>query len=231
VRPGRATAATVAVLAVAASAARGPSSKVAWTLETVKLARGGDAAHGRKLNEDCSGCHGPAGNADTPDIPNLAGQDPLYVYKQLQDYKAELRASPIMGEAVKTLSDKDMADLAAFYASQLPARPASATAGPPRDAAVARLASEGDGRRLIVACDACHGKDGAGNPGFYGMPSLANQKFDDLSLELTNFRSGDRANDVYRVMRDACRSLTDAEIAGLAARYSGTPPKPPEPAK
>jgi len=222
VRPGRALGATMALLAVAASAAKGPSSKVAWTPETVKLARSGDAAHGKKLHEDCAGCHGERGNADTPDLPNLAGQDVLYLYKQLQDYKAELRASPIMGEAVKTLSDKDMADLAAFYAAQAPAR---ATAGrPPRDAAVSRLAAEGDGRRLIVACDACHGRGGAGNPGFYGMPSLANQKFDDLSLELTNFRSGDRANDVYRVMRDACRNLTDAEIAGLAGYYSGTLP-------
>jgi cytochrome c553 len=214
--------AAAAAFAVAASAAKGPSSKVAWTPETVKLARSGDPAHGKKLHDDCSGCHGPAGDADTPDIPNLAGQDVLYLYKQLQDYKAELRASPIMGEAVKTLSEKDMADLAAFYASQKPAR--TTPGRPPSNPAAARLASRGDGARLIVSCDACHGEGGAGNPGFYGMPSLRNQKFDDLSLELTNFRSGDRANDVYRVMRDACRSLTDAEIEALAAHYSGTAP-------
>ena len=211
-----------AAFALAASAAKGPSSKVAWTPETVKLARSGDPAHGKKLHEDCSGCHGENGNVDVPDVPNLGGQDPLYLFKQLQDYKAELRASPIMGEAVKTLSDKDMADLAAFYTSQKSAR--TAAGRPPSDAAVARLVTQGDGARLIVACDACHGPGGAGNPGFYGMPSLRSQKFDDLQLELTNFRSGDRANDVYRVMRDACRSLTDAEIAGLAAYYSGTAP-------
>lgn len=224
-RPGGALAvAAAAVLAVAASAAKGPSSKVAWTPETVKLARSGDAAHGKKLHEDCSGCHGENGNVDVPDIPNLAGQNPLYIFKQLQDYKAELRASPIMGEAVKPLSEKDMADLSAFYASQKPVRAGQGQGRPPADAAAARLVSQGDGARLIVACDACHGQGGAGNPGFYGMPSLRNQKFDDLSLELTNFRSGDRANDVYRVMRDACKNLTDAEIAGLAAHYSGTAP-------
>lgn len=223
VRSGRALAVTAAAaLAVAASAAKGPSSKVAWTLEAVKLARSGDPAHGKKLHEDCSGCHGDNGNVDVPDVPNLGGQDPLYIFKQLQDYKAELRASPIMGEAVKPLSEKDMADLAAFYASQKPAR--TAPGRPPSDAAAARLVSRGDGARLIVACDACHGAAGEGNPGFYGMPSLRSQKFEDLSLELTNFRSGDRANDVYRVMRDACKNLTDAEIAGLAAHYSGTAP-------
>ena len=97
-----ALAATVAV--------SGPSSKVAWTVETVRLVRSGNAAHGKKLHEDCAGCHGDNGVIDTPDVPNLAGQDALYTFKQLSDYKEGLRASPIMGEAVKPLSEKDMAD-------------------------------------------------------------------------------------------------------------------------
>jgi cytochrome c553 len=59
------------------------------------------------------------------------------------------------------------------------------------------------------------------------MPNLRSQKFDDLSYQLTTFRSGERANDVYSVMRDVCRKLTDAEIANLAAYYSGTLPKKP----
>ena len=64
----------------------------------------------------------------------------------------------------------------------------------------------------------------AGAPGSYGMPDLTNQKREDLSLQLMSFRSGERANDVYKVMRDVCRNLTDAEIAGLAAYYSKTSP-------
>lgn len=218
--------AVLAVAALAASAllAGGPSSRVAWTVETVRLVKSGDAAKGKKLHEDCSGCHGPAGDVDTPDIPNLAGQNALYLYKQLQDYKSVSRSSPIMGEAVVTLSDRDMSDLAAFYAAQKPSR----SAGAPRrsDAAAVKLASVGDGTRLIPACDACHGDRGAGSPSFYGMPSLQNQKFDDLSVQLLTFRSGERANDVYRGMRDVAKSLTDGEIAGLAAYYSGTRAKP-----
>jgi cytochrome c553 len=211
-----------AALAVAAPLVSGPSSRVAWSLETVKLARGGDAAKGKKLHEDCSQCHGDAGNMDVPDVPDLGGQNPLYIYKQLSDYKSGSRVSSIMNDAVQTLSERDMADLAAFYAAQKrtppPAKPA-----PSSDAAV-KLASVGDGVRLIPACDACHGDRGAGNPAFYGMPALEGQKLQDLTVQLLAFRSGERGNDVYRVMRDVCKPLTDAEITALASYYSGAPP-------
>ncbi len=223
-RPGAALAAAAGALA-ASVAVSGPSSKVAWTVETVRLVRSGDAAHGRKLHEDCAGCHGDAGVIDTPDVPNLAGQDALYTFKQLSDYKEGTRASPIMGEAAKPLSEKDMADLAAFYASLPMAKAPDAV--PAQASAVVSLARLGDGARLMPACDACHGPRGAGDAGSYGMPKLSGQKFDDMSLQLTTFRSGERGNDVYRVMRDVCKHLTDQEIAGLAAYYSGTPGKPP----
>ena len=233
VRRGAAAAGVALAGALVASAvASGPSSKVAWTVETVKLVRSGNAAHGKQLHGDCAGCHGDNGVTDTPDVPNLAGQDALYTFKQLADYKEGKRGSPIMGEAVKPLSEKDMADLAAFYAS-LPAAP-SAAGLPPEAAAVVTLVRLGDGARLMPACDACHGPRGAGDGGSYGMPKLSGQKFDDMSLQLTTFRSGERANDVYRAMRDVCQHLTDAEIAGLAAYYSGKsgkPPAAPTPAK
>jgi cytochrome c553 len=200
-----------------AARAAGPSSKVAWTLETVRAVRAGDAVAGQKLHGDCAQCHGDKAIADTPDVPTLAGQDALYTYKQLQDYKAGLRASPIMGEAVASLSDKDMANLAVFY-SKLPPPPPPAKPAPAAGS-IAKLVSLGDGARLIPACDSCHGPRGAGIRGFYGMPALKSQKIEDLSTELKNFRSGDRANDVYRVMRDPAKGLTDAEIAALAAYY------------
>jgi cytochrome c553 len=197
----------------------GPSSQVAWTVETLKLVRGGDAANGKKLHEDCAQCHGEAGNSDIPDVPDLGGQDPLYVYKQLADYKAGTRTSSIMNEAAKGLSDRDMADLSTFYAAQKPfqSKPQAAS----RPAAI-RIATLGDGRRLIPACDACHGDRGARKPGYYGLPVLQDQKFQDMTVQLMAFRSGERANDVYRVMRAVCKNLTDTEIAALAAYYSGT---------
>ncbi len=212
-----------AALAAAAPLVSGPSSQVAWTLETVKLARSGNAARGKKLHQDCAQCHGEAGNVDIPDVPDLGGQNSLYIYKQLSDYKAGSRTSSIMNDAVQTLSDHDMADLAAFYSAQKPPRSTGKPALP-NDAAV-KLATVGDGVRLIPACDACHGDRGAGNPSFYGMSVLKDRKSQDLTVQLMAFRSGERANDVYRVMRDLCKHLTDSEIAALASYYSETPPE------
>ena len=220
----------VALLAAAATLVSAPSSRVAWTLETVRRARSGDVARGKKLHEDCAACHGDAGNVDTPDVPDLGGQNPLYTYKQLVDFKTETRASSIMNDAAKALSERDIADLAAFYGAQGPPKPAAAPKAP--EAAIAKLVSIGDGVRLVPACDACHGDRGAGNPQFYGMPVLKNQKLQDIVVQLMAYRSRERANDVYSVMRDLCKKLSDAEIAGLAAYYSGGHPSAaPAPAK
>lgn len=207
----------VAIAAIAASAFSGPSSRVAWTVETIRLVRSGDAVRGQKLNGDCAACHGGRGIGETEDVPNVAGQNALYTFKQLQDYKAKLRPNPIMVEAVSALSDRDMADLAAFYAAQ---KPPARRAAPPAEA-VARLVSIGDGGRLIPACDSCHGARGAGNPGFYGVPTLQNQNARDIQTQLAAFKAGDRGNDVYRVMRDVAKQLSEAEIAALAAYYAG----------
>jgi cytochrome c553 len=209
-------AATVTLL-IAVPAASNPSSWVAWTLETIHFVRSGNVARGKKLNENCSDCHGAAGtNADMPEVSDLAGQDPLYTYKELEDYKSKLRASDVMNDAVADLSDRDMADLAAFFAAQKPPAGGKIAA----NAEVLELATVGDGVRMIPACDACHGPRGAGNPGFYGMPRLLGQKPADLSAQLAAFRSGQRTNDVYSVMREVSKKLTDAEIAGLTAYYA-----------
>ena len=214
---------TAAALAAATTVSSAPSSRVAWTLETVKHVRSGDVARGKKLHEDCAACHGEVGNVDTPDVPDLGGQDPLYTYKQLADYKLGTRQSSIMSEAVKPLSDRDMVDLAAFYATQKRTR--LARTAPPPSPALTDLVSVGDGPRLIPACDACHGERGAGNPGFYGMPSLKGQKLQDVVVQLKAFRSGERANDVYRLMRDVSKKLSDPEIDALATYYSGAAPE------
>ena len=219
-RGGAAIAFGAALALLASSGLGGPSSQVAWTVETLKVVRGGDAAKGKKLHEDCAQCHGDAGNSDIPDVPDLGGQDRLYLYKQLLDYKSGTRASSIMNEAAKSLSERDAADLAAFYATQKPFRAAAPQKA--SNAAAIRLATIGDGVRLIPACDSCHFDRGAKNPGYYGLPVLQDQKFQDIVVQLTGFRSGERANDLYRVMRAVSKNLTDDEIAALATYYSGT---------
>lgn len=79
---------------------------------------GGDAAAGKAKAATCAGCHGAAGVSAVPMYPNLAGQKAQYLVKQLKDFKSGARKDPTMSAMAAPLSDGDMENLAAFYASQ-----------------------------------------------------------------------------------------------------------------
>jgi cytochrome c553 len=73
-----------------------------------------------KAKEVCQACHGLDGNSQMPDYPKLGGQQPDYLAKALRDYKSGLRKNAIMAGFAGTLSNKDIENLAAYYASQPP---------------------------------------------------------------------------------------------------------------
>jgi len=77
----------------------------------------GDAAAGKGKSMMCAACHGTAGISAVPTYPNLAGQKVAYLEKQLKDFKSGKRNDPTMKGMVASLSDADMANLAAYYAS------------------------------------------------------------------------------------------------------------------
>jgi len=78
----------------------------------------GNPAAGQKKSTVCVACHGTDGKSTNPMWPNLSSQNPAYLLKQLQDFKSGRRNDPSMAPIVKQLSQQDMADLAAYYASQ-----------------------------------------------------------------------------------------------------------------
>ena len=85
------------------------------------LAFGADVAAGQaKVKQVCAACHGQDGNSQSPDYPKLGGQYPDYLAKALRDYKSGARKNPIMAGFAATLSDKDIDDVAAYFASQPP---------------------------------------------------------------------------------------------------------------
>jgi cytochrome c553 len=88
------------------------------------LAADGNVEAGRQKNSMCAGCHGIAGYRTAfpvvYSVPKLGGQNPAYVVKALQAYKSGARSHPSMRGVSASLSDQDMADLAAFYASEGP---------------------------------------------------------------------------------------------------------------
>ena len=78
----------------------------------------GNPSAGQKKSTVCVACHGTDGKSTNPMWPTLSGQNPSYLLKQLQDFKTGRRSDPNMAPIVKQLSPQDMADLAAYYASQ-----------------------------------------------------------------------------------------------------------------
>ncbi|MGR8941434.1 MAG: c-type cytochrome [Gammaproteobacteria bacterium] len=202
------------ILATPALATAAPSSRVAWTAEQLNFVKGGNAQKGRELAVTCAACHGDIGISETSAFPSLAGQLPTYVFKQLQDYADASRDNPIMTGIAKGLSKQDMADLAAWFASQ-PQPPASYGSGAFKNAET--LVTEGDNERLLVPCEVCHGNDGEGQK--LDIPALAGQQAEYLSATLNAFKDGNRHNDVYGKMRLIATTLTDKEIEELGRYY------------
>ncbi|MGI9265843.1 MAG: c-type cytochrome [Gammaproteobacteria bacterium] len=78
----------------------------------------GDAEAGKAKAATCAACHGPTGVSGNPMWPNLAGQKEAYLVKQIKAFKDGVRTDPTMAPMVAALSDTDIDDLAAFFASQ-----------------------------------------------------------------------------------------------------------------
>jgi len=182
-----------------------------------------DPAKGKVIAETvCVACHGADGNSPASANPHLAQQGEEYIYKQLKNFKAvdgkpAARVNPIMGGMVAALSDDDMKNLAAWFASQK-ATPAVAK-DESKIALGQKLWRQGDFKKGIPACTGCHGPAGAGNPDA-GFPSLKGQHAAYLEKTLTDYHSGARANDPNAVMRQIAGKLTEAEISALAEHLS-----------
>ena len=198
-----------------------PSSQVAFDVPTVKLLRSGDVARGEALaaGKKCSKCHGDAGVSDDSEDTNIAGMETGYFYKQLKDYQGGQRDNRSMKKQVKDMDDQQMADLAAYYATLPQAEPAEATE---TDPAILQLVYRGDPTRLIKSCSSCHGRRGQG--AMFDNPPLTGQYPEYFITTMTEFKEGDRANDIYGRMRTIAEVLTEEEIAGLAAYYSAKLP-------
>ncbi len=76
-----------------------------------------DVAAGKTKAVVCAACHGINGIATNPMWPNLAGQNEIYLLKQIKDFRDGVRKDPSMSPMVAGLSDEDAANLAAYFAS------------------------------------------------------------------------------------------------------------------
>lgn len=179
----------------------------------------GNAQAGAAKAAVCAACHGPDGNSLAPTFPKLAGQSEKYLFKQLQDIKAnKTRQAPQMTAIVAGLSDQDMADLAAHFASK------SMSNGAAKKELVTlgeQIFRAGIKEKGLPACTGCHSPSGQGNAPA-GFPRLSGQHADYMVTQLKNFQTGARSNDGdARTMRDVAYKLTEQEMQAVASFASG----------
>lgn len=178
----------------------------------------GDPQAGAAKAAECVACHAQDGNSLAPNFPKLAGQGEKYLLKQLKDIKSGARPVPEMMAITPNLSDQDMENLAAYFASQ------GTSAGAAKPELVAKGAAifrGGVREKGLPACAGCHSPTGKGNAPA-GFPKLAGQHAQYIVTQLKKFQNEERTNDGdSRAMRDVAARMTDKEMEAVASYIAG----------
>jgi cytochrome c553 len=159
----------------------------------------------------CSACHGFSGNSRVEAVPILAGMNPAYFKKAIEDYATGKRLSAEMEPFAKQVKLLGVDELAAFFAAQ---RRTPGAARPDR-AAVER------GRAAASACAACHGSEGQGDAAKL-VPQIAGQPAVYLRNQLILFKTDKRSpgDEALTKMKAALKAIPDETLADVAAYYS-----------
>jgi cytochrome c553 len=177
----------------------------------------GSAEAGQTKAVVCQACHGATGNSVNPEWPSLAGLGADYIAYQLQMFKEGKRNNPVMMPNAANLSPEDMADLGAYFGSQvntgLDADPSFWQAGE-------KLYRGGDKARGIPACMACHGPTGHGiEPAKF--PALRGQHSVYVVKQLTDYASGARTTGPNNIMPTIAKRLSPDDMRNVAAYVQG----------
>ncbi|WP_417670796.1 c-type cytochrome [Roseibium sp.] len=161
----------------------------------------GDPSAGRKAAGMCRTCHGLDGYAKIPIAPHIGGEPAPYLVHQLTAFRDGTRDHEMMSVVARSLTDQNIADLAAWYSSHtvvadLP--PGKAAENAPED------------------CVACHGADGLSQ--LEDAPNLAGETVMYIDTQLKAFRTGKRS---HEIMSEIAADLTNDDIRSLAEWYAG----------
>ena len=173
----------------------------------------GDAKAGQKFADaECKSCHGEDGGSVAPGIPHLAGQRESYLLAALKAYKEGKRTHAALKVIAEHMSEADVRNVSAYYASLPPVGLAAA-----KDAAHASPYERGKAR--AAACVKCHGHDG--NSSTPGIPSLAGQQAKYLIIALQEYVRGERkASPTHAVMR----ALSPLDMEAVALYFASQTP-------
>ena len=184
--------------------------------EEAKASAKPDLAKGQLTSTNvCGACHTADGSRGSPANPILQGQHPEYLAKQLAEFKAGKRANAIMQGMSATLSEADMKNVAAYYASK-EAKPGFAK-NKDLVALGEKIYRGGIADRSVPACAACHSPSGAGIPAQY--PRLGGQHADYTEAQLVAFRGGVRKNSLQ--MTGVAAKMNDKEIKAVSDYIAG----------
>ena len=167
-------------------------------------------AAGQERIRFCGNCHGANGNSKRPHIPNLAQQNPVYLFNAFEKFASGERTDFVMSKLAPTLTTEDRVNIAIYFGQQklLPHTE-------PVDSA---LAQQGEVKFKTI-CVACHGQQTEGRE---NTPRLAGQPAEYLRKALTRFRDKDPSR-TDSVMMSIAANFTDADIAGLSAYLQNFP--------
>lgn len=185
-----------------------------WSAPT--LAAGSKEA-GQAKSVTCMACHGADGNSPNPEWPNIAGQHAGYIEQQLKLFRSGERQNALMSPMAMILSDEDIADLAAYFSSQTVR---GGEAEPSKVAAGQQMYRAGNASNNLMACTACHGPTGRGNP-LANYPALQGQHAVYVATQLRAYRAGERGTDQNQMMRNVAALLSDEEIDAVASFIQG----------
>jgi len=204
---------------------------------------GADIAHGQEIVLGtagcspgkpcgCSQCHKIRGEGSRANrIPRLTGQSADYLYQTLEAFASGKRESRTMEPIAAALTDKEMKDVAAYYAEVAANDPPLPPTEPRPDQELltkgGALVAVGSAKDGVQACQNCHGPEGAGLPPVY--PYLAGQYADYLQNTLHDFKSGERNGDPLNIMADIAKRLSDEQIHAVSVYYASIRPSQPLP--
>jgi cytochrome c553 len=172
----------------------------------VAPANAADVAAGKEKAELCAGCHGPDGISQTENIPSLAGQPDQFIQWQLVFFRSGTRKNEQMQPIVEQLSNDDVRNLGAYFASLTPPKNPKPDDNPDLSKAGEQAAA---GRR----CASCHTDSFAGTK---ATARIAGQREEYLLKALHDYKSGVRAGGGMAAMADVAYPLSEEEITALA---------------
>ncbi len=172
-----------------------------------------DAKAGKLIAEQqCQTCHGLNGGGVAPAIPHLAAQRERYLLASLKEYKDGKRTHAALRDLTKNMSEADMANLAAYFATLPPI--ANATAGD-----IKHSSPYEQGKAMSASCASCHGEDG--NSKAAGTPTLAGQQPHYLVTAIQEYHQGERKTGA---MKSVLGDSSKLELENLALYFSAQTP-------